>query len=591
MLVTLVAACGGPRGSSTDPSIVAGELRAHVEWLASDALGGRRAGTPEADRAARYLANEFKRYGLTPLGDDGDYLQAFSFVAGVELGSGNRMQAVGDSVGFTVGTDWRPLAFSGNGGGDYEVVFAGYGISAPDEGYDDYADLDVRGKAVLVIPYGPPAEEGGMRFPFQQALRNKVVTAREKGAAAVLIAPHPEYDPPEYLEPLRYDASPTSVGIVAVTVTRATAEALLGAGPDLEQRQRAIDETGEPSSAAVGSGVTLAVEVRQVEGTGYNVLGGVQAAGEGAPWVMIGAHYDHLGMGGAGSLAPDTVVVHNGADDNASGSAALLELAQAFAADPPAERNLIFAAFSAEELGLLGSSYLAANLPDAVTPLETMINMDMVGRLNDARELTVYGTGTSPSWDALLDEVNANEAFRFKMSRIPDGYGPSDHSSFYAMRLPVLHFFTGTHGDYHRPSDDPETLNYAGEETVARFIQGLVGSLGRSTAVLAYQTVAVPQSREGGRANLTVYTGVIPDFAYQGKGFRLSGVNEGSPAAMAGIEGGDIVLRMGSRTINDIYDYTYALQEGSPGQRVELEVKRGDRVFTVQIVLGSRRRR
>jgi hypothetical protein len=587
----VLSGCGGPRGDSTEDAILAGELQGHVEWLASDALGGRRSGTPQGDRAARYLANEFERYGLRPMGDDGTFLQAFSFVAGVELGRDNRFDVATSTEPYRIDRDWRPLAFSDNGGGTIEVVFAGYGISEPGEGYDDYAGADVAGKAVMVLPYGPPESEGGMRFPLQHELRRKAAAARDRGAAAILFVPHPAHDPADYLEPLRLETTPSAAGILALSITKETADALLGNGNTIETLQQQIDDQGTPIGAPAGATIELRIDVRKIEAAGYNVVGGLVSERIDAPWVVIGAHYDHLGKGGEGSLAPDSVVVHNGADDNASGTAGLLELAQAFATRQPTGENLLFAAFAAEEIGLLGSAYLASNLPPEVAAIEAMVNMDMIGRLNEADELSIYGTGTGDAWDGLIDVINAGEDFGFTISRIPDGYGASDHSSFYAKQIPVLHFFTGTHGDYHRPSDDPATLNYAGEERVVRFIHEIVLRLDRRREVVAYQVVARPQTEGGGRAGLGVYTGVIPDFAWQGEGFRLTGVTDGSPAAMAGIEAGDIILRMGNRTIRDIYDYTYALREGSPGKRVEMELKRGERTFTVQIVLGNRRTR
>lgn len=585
-----LSTCGGPQGSSSDPQIVADELREHVEWLASDAMKGRKAGTREADRAARYLANEFERYGLEPMGDEGGYLQAFTFTADISLGSDNALKAEqsGTVSELALNSHWRPLAFTDDGNGEFELVFAGYGISNPGEGYDDYEGLDVSGKAVLVLPYGPLIEGGGMLYPTYHALRRKAAVARDKGAVLLLIAPHPALDPHDFLEPLRYDQSSSSSGIMAATVTVDAANILLGDGPDLSERHTGIDATVRPASEATGTTVTVSVDVEPLKRTGYNVVGGLSTAGENAPWVIFGAHYDHLGMGGEGSLEPGAGQVHNGADDNASGTAGLLELAQLFAHEPLTTRNLFFAAFTAEEIGLLGSSYLASNLPPAVGNPEAMLNMDMIGRLTD-NALNIYGTGTSPSWDGMVEDLNSRDEFGFEITSMTDGFGPSDHSSFYAKEIPVLHFFTGTTEDYHTPSDDPETLNYEGHQQIVRYIHALVASLDGQSDQLVYQQAG--SQLQGGRMGFSVYTGVTPDFAWDGEGFRITAASPGSPAAMAGIEGGDIILRMGQRIIRNIYDYTYALQEGTPGQRVEMEIRRGDQTFTVQIVLGNARAR
>lgn len=588
-LILTLTGCGGPRGSSSEPEILSEELHDHVAWLASDALRGRRSGTPSADRAARYLANEFGRYGLEGIGDDGGYLQAFEFVADVDLGRENGLMIEGPAERLSIDTDWRPLAFSDSGSGLFEVVFAGYGISSPDNEYDDYAGLDVEGKAVLVLPYGPMIEDGGMRFPAHHALRRKAAVARDRGAAAILIAPHPALDPGDFLEPLRFDSSPSTAGILAVTITVEAAEILLGNAGTLGDIHTRIDASVTPESITLESRIDLSVELEQVRREGYNVVGVLTGAGPEAPWIVIGGHYDHLGMGGNGSLVPGEIAVHNGADDNASGTAGVLELAQAFAAAPPSSRNILFIAFGAEELGLLGSAYFVSHMPEEIGTIETMMNMDMIGRLTDEK-LTVYGTGTSPAWNSILDDLNGREEYGFEMSRIPDGFGASDHSSFYTKEIPVLAFFTGTHGDYHRPSDDTELVNFTGQEKIVRFIGDVVTAIDSRSEIVAFQPSAQPE-QAGGRMGFSVYTGVVPDFGYMGDGFAISSVNDGSPAAMAGLEGGDVILRWGERTIRNIYDYTYALQDGSPGQRVELEVRREESVFTVQVVLGNARTR
>jgi len=504
------------------------------------------------------------------------------------LGDDNALTVDGSQEDYHPWIDWQPLAWSESGDGSWEVVFAGYGISAPDEGYDDYAGLDVEGKAVLVLPYGPLIEGGGMKLPAWHALRRKAATARDAGAAVLLVAPHPAFDESGYLEPLRLERGASAAGIIALSVTAEVAGTLLGSDRDLGELQRGIDTAFHPASFPTGCTVEVQVDLEPVLRTGRNVLGALAAADPGAPWIVIGAHFDHLGWGGEGSLVPEERAIHNGADDNASGTAGVLELAGAFTASPPTSRNILFVAFDGEELGLLGSSALAEDLPDAVGEIEAMLNMDMIGRLTDSR-LTVYGTGTSPAWDSLLTTVNSSEAYGFELARIPDGYGASDHSPFYARDIPVLAFFTGTHADYHRPSDDADLLNYRGQQKIVRFIRDLLAEWS-SGERLAFQPAGEPE-QAGARMTFGVYTGVVPDFGYQGEGFGISGVNDGSPAAMAGLEAGDAILRLGHRTIRDIYDYTYALQEGTPGQRVEVEVLRSGEHFMVQMVFGNRRGR
>jgi len=579
----VLTGCGGP---APDPAITAGELRAQVETLADDAMEGRRTGTPGGEKAARYLAREFRQLGLEPMGNDGGWYQDFTFTAEMMLGDDNTLTVSGSEESRHPWVDWQPMAYSESGTGTWGVVFGGYGITAPGEEYDDYAGLDLNGKAVLVLPYGPLIDGGGMELPEYHALRRKAAAARDAGAAVLLVAPHPVLDEPDFLEPLRLERGASSAGIIVVSVTAEVAAALLGPDRDLGELQRGIDSAFAPASFATGNTVSLQVDLEPVVRTGHNVLGAVATAGPSAPWIIIGAHFDHLGWGGEGSLVPEERAIHNGADDNASGTAGVLELAGAFTAAPPANRNILFAAFDGEELGLLGASALAEDLPEGVADVEAMINMDMIGRLTD-NSLTVYGTGTSPTWEDLLTEVNGRDEYGFELARIPDGYGSSDHSSFYSRQIPVLAFFTGTHSDYHRPSDDADLLDYRGQQKIVRFIFDLIGEWSTGEH-LAFQPAGEPE-QAGARMAFRVYTGVVPDFGYQGEGFGISGVNDGSPAEMAGLEPGDAIVRLGHRTVRDIYDYTYALQEGTPGQRIEVEVLRGEERFTVQMVFGNRR--
>jgi hypothetical protein len=303
--------------------------------------------------------------------------------------------------------------------------------------------------------------------------------------------------------------------------------------------------------------------------------------------MVLGAHYDHLGMGGesSGSLRPDTVAVHHGADDNASGTAGVLELAQAFAGKKAElKRGMLFIAFSGEELGVLGSAYYV-NHP--IFPLEgtvVMLNMDMIGRMNK-KTLIVYGVGTSPGFEALATKYNADSTFVLKLNK--DGYGPSDHSSFYGKRVPVFNFFTDIHSDYHRPSDTYDRLNYPGEEKIVQYVGAIAAELNATAEKPQYVAVEMPRQPAAGRSN-RVTMGTIPDFGEQVQGFKISGVRPGGPADKAGMLGGDIIVKFGNAEIKNLYDFNYALGEHKPGDQVEVVFKRGSETKTTKVTLEKR---
>jgi hypothetical protein len=302
-------------------------------------------------------------------------------------------------------------------------------------------------------------------------------------------------------------------------------------------------------------------------------------------YLVIGAHYDHLGLGGAGSLVPDTVAVHHGADDNASGTAGVLELAQAFESQKSApRRSILFMSFGAEEEGDLGSDYFVKHPLVPLQKIVGMINLDEVGREKDST-LIVYGTGTSPLWDSLLTKFNTPKQFNLKLN--PEGFGPSDHASFYAKDIPVLFFFTGVHEDYHKPSDTWDKINAEGEQSILEFVEKIAYDVADREEKPLFTKADSPRQM-GGNAGLRVYFGTIPDYAEQVNGVKISAVRKGSPAEKARVMGGDIIVKLGGKTIKNIYDYTYALQDLKPGDEVELTVKRGDKMIQLKGVLGRR---
>ncbi|HWP82038.1 MAG TPA: M28 family peptidase [Bacteroidota bacterium] len=587
--------------STREPAITVVELREHLAYLASDALKGRKAGSPGEELAAQYIAKEFAAAMLKPMGINDTYFQPFEFVAGISLGAKNHLTATvqKERKEFEVNIDFRPIGFSASGSYDGELVFAGYGITAQNAGYDDYENIDVKGKAVLLLRFHPEGDSQHSQFGLQASLRAKATRAREMGAKAILVVTGPADAVVDELMPLAYDQSFGNSGILAVNITQKTADALLKGAlqgntsdpvPTLKELQEGIKKNKRPNPFSLGGvSVRINVDVREERKTAKNVVGLIEGSDPQLKneVVVIGAHFDHLGMGGegSGSLKPDTIAIHNGADDNASGTSGLIELAEYFVSRRnELKRSLLFIAFSAEEMGLLGSSYFVNNPTIPLHNIVAMLNMDMIGRLND-RKLIVYGIGTSPGFEALVTKQNKDSLFALKLNK--DGFGPSDHSSFYAKQIPVFHFFTDLHADYHRPSDDFDRINYEGLRDVLQYVAQIGFEIANSDNRPAYAEGGAPRPVGGGRSSRS-YTGTVPDFGEQVEGMKLSGVREGSPAAKAGLQAGDIIVKFGKVEIKNLYDYTFALGEYKPGDEVDVVVKRGTEVRTFRLVIGQR---
>lgn len=584
--------------ATTAGAIASERLMPHIRYLASDELEGRLAGSPGAEKAARYIAEQFARRNLLPAGDGGSYFQEFSFVSGVRLGSDNALEVAwgkggslsqaGGRSDLEPGSDFTPVSFSLSGRFEGAAQFVGYGISAPSLQYDDYRDTDAKGKFVFVSRYGPEGDDPHGQFGRYHALRYKAQTARDRGAAGIVFVDDSEDFSKSSLSKLRFDRSFADSGIAALAISRPAARRILAqAGLNLED----LEETARSrkGSAAELPGVRLKFRSNLVKETrsARNVAGLLKGTGDLAEEVLaIGAHFDHLGMGEVSSLAAKPgSEVHNGADDNASGTAGLLELAGALASrkDQPA-RGVLFVAFSAEEQGLLGSRHYV-NHP--AVPLEktvAMINMDMIGRMQEKR-LIVGGTGSSPGWKDLLTRLNQEAGLDLKFRE--GGFGPSDHSSFYGRDIPVLFFFTGVHPDYHKPSDDYDKIEPVSITRVVEFIFQTARSIRSMEQRPAFRKTA-GEPRESGRTGFRVTLGIIPDYGEEVEGVRLSGVREGSPAAKCGLRAGDLIVGWSGKKITNIYDLTHLLQEHRPGDEVEIAVVRDDEELQLTATLEGR---
>ena len=575
-------------------------LLAVVSTLAAPEMGGRATGSAGMERAARYIAREFQEAGLAPGGSGRSYFQRFEVVTGIRLAEGNRLhlESAGGGSEPQVGTDFMPFSFSDSGEVRGDVVFAGYGITAPELSYDDYAGVDAAGKVVLVLPGEPREQDPASPFRQPEAyryteVRYKVLNAREHGAAAVLVvSPAAQGGGPEQLFAIRGITSVSQSGILAVNVLRRVADAILaGSGRSVAELQAAIDRALRPQSFPVPArSVELAVRLIHEKGEGWNVVGVLPGTDpeRREEVVLIGAHYDHLGLGGETSLAPSRYgEVHPGADDNASGVAGVIGLARLFATAGGARRSLAFAAFAGEEMGLLGSTQYART---PALPLErtvAMLNMDMIGRLRDDR-LYVFGVDTGREFREVLAAANRRAALQLAFSG--DGYGPSDHTPFYAQERPVLFFFTGPHEDYHRPTDTPDKINGPGLARAVAFVGEVARSLADGPAPVTFVRVreAPPPRARGGGQGYGPYFGLIPEFGHPDGGVRLGGVRPGSPAEKAGLQAGDLILRFDGKPVKNLEDLTFILRGKRAGDHVEVLFRRGSETRSSGAVLEQR---
>ncbi len=574
---------------NSSPEITSQELGKHIQYLASDNLEGRGTGTRGLDSAAEYIRKEFFRYGLKPSGEKNSYFQTFEVVTGMELAGGNSIMGAigGKRMSFVVQKDFIPLSFTSNGSVSGEIVFAGYGISAPKLKYNDYENTDVKNKIVLIFSGHPEEDNPHSEFVSFAKLRSKALYAREAGAVGLLIV-RPDTAEKE-LYKLKYDNSPSQAGIICINISRETADKILAKSKTkVASLYNELQKTKKPLSKTFKNlSILIAADVHAVKKNTSNVIGVIPGTDPNLKnqFIIVGAHYDHLGWGQDGSLyRGKEPMIHNGADDNASGTAAMLELAQYFTSkSKEIKHSMIFMAFTAEEMGTLGSSYYVAHPGIPLDKTVAMINLDMVGRLVDStKELNVQGVGTSPDWKEIAN--SADKAYNLKLKFIDDGQGPSDHALFYLKDIPVLFLFTGLHSDYHKPSDDYEKINSTGEEAVTKFTADIISMLDARTEKLVFTKVKKSEAEQQARA-FNVYVGTIPDYGAQEKGFKISGVSEGSPAEKAGLKAGDIITKFGETGIQSIYDYMGALGMHKPGEDVKVTVKRGneEKVLTVHL--------
>jgi Tol biopolymer transport system component len=592
------------RHSSAD--ISGREMKAEVAYLASDKLEGRMTGNAGARLASEYIVEHLEAAALQPMGSTQTWFQPFAFTAGVQILTNENELTVttthGSPVPFEVNKDFRPLSFTANGTIEGEVIFVGYGLTVPgkvSDRYDSYAGLNVSNKVVLALRYAPEDVEPKRRAELNRyaGLRYKVMLAREHGARGVLFVTGPNSPNAGELAGLAFDGSLAGSSIVAASVSSNVVTTLLGpSGKDLKALQTALDkENPHAESGFVLPGVRLKITaaVAHLKKSDRNVIGYLPPSGDSRECVLIGAHYDHLGYGEAGAMRRkgEENKIHPGADDNASGVSVVLELAAALSHERQRNpqrfsRGILFALWSGEELGLLGSSYFAEHPAWPLTNIVAYLNFDMVGRLRE-NKLDLQGTGSSPAWPRLIEKRNVAAGFNLVLQEDP--YLPTDVTALYPKHIPVLNFFTGSHEEYHRPADTPATLNYEGLERIAKFARGLILDLVALSDRPSYLVVARSDAGGASRETLRAYLGTIPDYATEVKGVKLSGVRAEGPADKGGLKGGDVIVEFGGQKVANIYDYTYALDAVKIGQPVKVVVIRDGKSVTLSVTPEARK--
>ena len=574
----------------------------HVDYLCRKDLGGRMTGSAGERKATAYVAAYLSHLKLKPAGDNGTWFQTFDFPDGAKIGDKNRLdlQIKQETKSFEVDKDWRPLTFSGNVEIDpTDVVCAGYGIVAPKKGefeeYDSYVHLDVADKWVMVFRFVPEnvSPEARRHFTAYGGLRKKVFYARENGAKGLIVVSGPNSQVRKQLVPLQNDFSPSGSSIAAISVTDALAtEMLKNAGKDLRELQDKLDD-GSPTIGFNLDGFQVAaqIDVDKITGKGRNVVGRLQVGDQpSSEAIIVGAHIDHLGSGKTGgSLAKEDEKsnIHFGADDNASGVAAMLEIAEYIALRQRAgqlelKRDIIFAGWSGEELGLHGSAHYADNHKDS-SGIIAALNMDMVGRLTD--KLVLQGVGSSSYWPGVIESRNVVVGLPITLSNETDL--PTDASSFYRVGIPILSAFTGSHTDYHTPRDTPEKLNYPDTARIARLMGLVTQSLATNDKVPDF-VKQEPKSKEVSRGGLRAYLGSIPSYGDDVVGVKLSGVANGGPADKAGVQGGDLIIELAGKKIENIYDYTAVIDAIKIGEQTKIIVVRDGKKIELNITPGSR---
>ena len=561
--------------------IMSFEILGHIKYLASDNLKGRLPGTQGSKLAIDYISKHWEAQGIEPAGTKG-YKQSFSFINSISLGQRNMLRIRNSRKRYMVEKDFIPIGSSGNGSVNEDVVFIGYGFDINDSLYwNDYAEVDVHGKWVLLILDGPDGDSAHSPYGRHKSLYNKMITARDHGASGILFMNRLETTDDNNLRPLQYRQSSSTAGLPVIQITHSLAnEMLINHGQSIAELRSKLDEQLTPLSFTVDCKVSANVNLKFSKETASNMIGFIEGndpvlKGE---YIIVGAHFDHLGLGGrrSGSLKPDTLIIHNGADDNASGTAGILELSHKLISNRHLlKRSVLVVCFDAEEKGLLGSKYYVKNPVRNLSNSAMMVNMDMIGRLND-NPVILGGVGSSGNFVNIIADTRNSHTLEIETNMGGMDFGRSDHASFYRENIPVLFFFTGAHEDYHKPTDDWDKIDYKGEKKVLDFIYDLIINVSQLEEKPAFTEI---ETNTGNNPNpvFKVTFGVIPAYGSQKVGLEIDGLSKkDGPAAKAGMKKGDIITAINGKDVRNIYDYMARLTDLKPGQKVKVTINRED---------------
>ncbi len=580
----LIAGWVGCTTAEKLPPSVKNQISEDVKTLSSTRMEGRKTGETGDSAAARYIRDRFQGLNLVLPYDKG--IQHFPVVARVSLGNNNNFSVNGKQL--ELNSDYLPYSFSSGDMVGADLVFAGYGIELQSDTiqWHDYANLDVKGKWVVLLKGDPEIDRGFSPFEPFSGERSKVLTAADHGAAGVILVAGIRYSKEDRLDKLVYDKNSSIFSIPVFQVTRRVADEILRpANTTVARIEAKMDEEKHPAGFIVEGRILARADILLETVTTSNVVAYLPGQDPllQRETIVVGAHFDHLGSGGpaSGSRQPDTLAIHYGADDNASGVGLILELAMKAAAARGNRRNLLFAAFGAEEMGLLGSRTLADNLPPELGKTVAMCNFDMVGRLDSSRNLSIGGTSTSAESEEILTRLNPG----FKLNLSPEGTGPSDHASFYLRNIPVFFFSTGAHYDYHTTSDTFEKINTNGIREIADYAWQVIREIDeRDTPLTFTEAGSTNQSARGARFRVTL--GIMPDYAGQeGKGLRVEAVTRNKPASRSGILRGDIITAINGKSVGNIYDYMNRLSTLSEGETISVDLLRNGQPLVIIVQL------
>ena len=584
LIITLGTVLVQTKKTGLSSDITGDEIMDHIRYLSHENRGGRFPGTRESKDVIAYMIKHLKSYGVEP-GVKDSYVQPFDITSGIKLGNNNYALVNGDSI--FAEKDYIPLWFSSNGATESTIVFAGYGFDIDEKElkWSDYDGLDVEGKWVMVMRHSPEREDAHSLFAKHSPLHKKMLVARDRGAIGIIFISQIEDDD---LFPLNYMPGYSNAGIPALHFSNSRADKVLrSTGWSREKIQKTMNRSFEPVTFTINNFKLVAnVDLELVTTRGANVVGQIKSGNRRHrdEYVVLGAHFDHVGKGGpgSGSRKPNILQVHPGADDNASGTSGLLEIAQKLAANKSRlKRSVLLIGFDAEEKGLLGSKHFMSNPTVDLDKIITMINMDMIGRMKDS-SATVGGVGTSPLFEPLIDSLKIGRGFNLSTSS--EGFGPSDHASFYSENIPVLFFFSGVHDDYHTPDDIWKHINLQGTTDIVNLVYDVAYHLARAPTRPSFTEAGPKQSQQSMGSGFTVTLGIMPSYTSSEEGLAIDNISKPEgPAAKAGIKKGDVIKSINDKPIKNIYDYMDRLGELKKGMTVPVTIDRDGELLNLKV--------